>query len=1594
MESDECSVGLVKLSILHVDLAETFDKTKCILCQKKGKLTSGEIGRKRIITVSNEKGDEVILKRIKLAGSNSFVYHSDNKCYKAYVLSENKEKSPISISSPISTFENNDSNKDDTLLTPKSTRSKISVRAEPCSSQKDKRHIERNVKCIICDQVSQKKVRTKHRISEENMAIKFLECVNYFKDDVFERVADIENPSRLYAADIFYHASCLKLYLKQYDDRMKYDEHTISEGSNNKNNRKRSFLKILPYLKQQLELGNGLTLSEIRDTINKFGDVEFSNTHVKELLIEELADRVRFCDSERKNESSMVFSTHLSPEMLSKKIRSINMLKESAAMLRQELLQTDFKLKDQFKDKINIENSWKSTSMPENLLYFLSELFKIPQTELLSSYNDVECLADELSFDEDVFEDEVESVDHKYNYKNKKLQIFSLFQTMYYIMHNGRNPTPLHILTGHSIYHKCKGKQLITAMNRIGVSVSYSEVRRQRNQLAQFTKESAINNQTPLPSHFSKSDFTIGALDNADFKDSSSLSGTKSSHDTVMVLFQNCTVKTGKKPNLSEVNINTSYRKLSTSLPCQHLKECSRPSVKPNLPETFSVKADKDTTRIDTLSTEANVRYENIEFLISLIKSGLPPPNCHGAPTWAGVHALISNAEIPLNRVAFLPVIPHPVTQYVTVYTAMKNFQELLSNLEQPLLPFFCDEGVFHTVVEVVLNSPDEFKNLYPMMGMFHMAKAGLHCAGKIIAGSGVDSVLKQVNIFGEKTLESVLSGGHYVRALKGMLILSEAIRCMQWKGFWSSNTTEAYKDLLLHTVNLKDLLSCRNDISLIKARFNEVINNNMLENLSTNFNVFVEKMSSTSEQCKFLDIFLKAVDAIKNLVAADRNGDWGLHISAVTKLLPFFSACDSINYLRYGSYYLEKVKLLETEHPSLYLEFLAGNFVIKTNKGFFNAVSPDLKLEQTIQRAQKDPKGIVGQNRKDEYVAQWQIIYHEILEICSFFYDVTQVHSSCSDTYIHHELNSRAIDEMNESVLKFEEFLSKEGNPYMNSSHSENLHNFLTKEILPLPNKTFLLNLLDLGKSHYLEFCEERFVQRTKKLFDRITTLRFKGFLIPKEKEKSFKDNQKSILKDIAKVQLQIDIAKDRGEHIKDILMYDFPMDCKMSSVSNPNKSSILAELEKHLVDEDFNFNDTQSNFNTAIIVDFMSVVRSINFKRFNVFGEVLNAIWKNIKAVCQAKEIHFIYDSYLQYSIKDVERSHRKGRIDGSGVRLNEISFNIPIPSQMDTFWIESSNKVTLQDFSRQYFKEKYKESVEIILSGVLSGEDVLNAECIPAISILSDGQEVDIGLSLYVEEADMRIIPHMMSSIRKGNKRIIVLANDTDVVIMILRYVDKFIEEGACEIWIRIGHQEKQRFLPIHILYDKLGITLCRVLIKAYIASGCDWLTHLGSKHAALKANPVKYLQEFGEDSNPSGEILANVEEYLVNIHKPNAGLETFDELRFKKYCSKVSVAELPPSSFCIQNGHIRRLLYLVYTCVHLLDMPKQLDPNDFGWYQNDGQLIPINEWNELPEIMTYTCSCQRCHTRMCGCKQRSLSCTSFCKCENSERCENSN
>ena len=171
-----------------------------------------------------------------------------------------------------------------------------------------------------------------------------------------------------------------------------------------------------------------------------------------------------------------------------------------------------------------------------------------------------------------------------------RLQIHSMFQMMYYILHNGRKRTPLHIMNSEAIYDhdQCKSASLITSYNHLGMCISYNKLMRFQSDMASYIVE-ASEESVPFPSHFNRSMFTMAAFDNFDH-DEATLSGIGGSHDTVTVLFQDHGGSEEHKPRISTMpTIIHEPKSFRTELTCQNLRKFYKPSQKPDIPKDYVV---------------------------------------------------------------------------------------------------------------------------------------------------------------------------------------------------------------------------------------------------------------------------------------------------------------------------------------------------------------------------------------------------------------------------------------------------------------------------------------------------------------------------------------------------------------------------------------------------------------------------------------------------------------------------------------------------------------------------------------------------------------------------------------------------------------------------------------------------------------------------------------------------------------------------------------------------------------------------------------------------------------------------------------------
>ena len=230
-------------------------------------------------------------------------------------------------------------------------------------------------------------------------------------------------------------------------------------------------------------------------------------------------------------------------------------------------------------------------------------------------------------------------------------------------------------------------------------------------------------------------------------------------------------------------------------------------------------------------------------------------------------------------------------------------------------------------------------------------------------------------------------------------------------------------------------------------------------------------------------------------------------------------------------------------------------------------------------------------------------------------------------------------------------------------------------------------------------------------------------------------------------------------------------------------------------------------------------------------------------------------LLDSYVEFSLKEPERLRRSN--GEKGIDVVNMTSSSPTPQQKELFWASESNKINLQKIIRDVAQTRQHMPC-IYISSMIENDELL-----PAIKANGDSDGIP-ELSKWIEEADDQIILHINYSISYHKiRRHVILSNDTDSFVLLLRFTPHFLSCGVSEIWLNFGIGEYERMIPMHEVSITMGPSKSLAMIKAHIITGGDIHSKVGTKHAAVKSNPEQYLSNFGENPVLTEEDIALVE-----------------------------------------------------------------------------------------------------------------------------------
>lgn len=244
------------------------------------------------------------------------------------------------------------------------------------------------------------------------------------------------------------------------------------------------------------------------------------------------------------------------------------------------------------------------------------------------------------------------------------------------------------------------------------------------------------------------------------------------------------------------------------------------------------------------------------------------------------------------------------------------------------------DQAIYSKAVEIKWKEPHKFKNVFIMLGMFHMLMMFMGILSKRFAAAGVRDILVQSNTISEGSVDQALCGKQYNRGVRCYKLLYESV---------------------MRRV-LEEIKMEAGDIIYIDE-FENIQSNEDFIKKYTEFLDFREALENGSPLQRFWMSFLEMSEILLNTIYSLRSGHFELLVECIRLIIPFAFAYDHVNYARYLTAMLADLLKLPDEFPNIYEEFMNGNFVAQLTDGTkFSGVETDKVIEMTLNKDTKTP--------------------------------------------------------------------------------------------------------------------------------------------------------------------------------------------------------------------------------------------------------------------------------------------------------------------------------------------------------------------------------------------------------------------------------------------------------------------------------------------------------------------------------------------------------------------------------------------------------------------------------------------------------------
>ena len=644
---------------------------------------------------------------------------------------------------------------------------------------------------------------------------------------------------------------------------------------------------------------------------------------------------------------------------------------------------------------------------------------------------------------------------------------------------------PKHVSLCMALRHLYHSKELLTLMNRLGHCESYTFSLELETGIANAIEQSStlLTNQIirrPIGPSVFHSEF-----DNFD-EYVNDLSGKGSVHTAHGIMMQETT--DDKSYDFNEDNQIPKDRKRSlVNAISEPLPECfisQRKSPVISLQENMSQQCE---------SAKQQANCKDVLWLISrTLKCDTQVVQC-----WGGFVSSTGLTPERLTRIDYYPMIYHPITEYSTVQECLMYAQRASDEVGQNFVYCTFDLGVCMKAFPLLWNYPLRFSRHIVMIGTFHLTMGYLRMMGKKMEASGFTDVLLESNLISPGSLQGVLSGKNYNRAMSCHKVLNEALHRLLMKEFAQSYDCSILPECLTETsretlANLTENITSDN---LTRALNDDGISMKIEEYLAFCDNARKGSLGKTGQ---FWISYMDHVSLIFKLLRAIKTNSFDLYAYCIREMCDLFFSFGGHNYARYLTYFSAFITNIEASHPGALEEIKRGVLSVARSQIPGNRCEVDKTMEETLMKNSKSrggaggsSAGISGLTRNYAAYQRWIRTMHERCRYLEGIHALADIDNASSASVSNKDMRPSEIRRGEAKVEATVDAINNFVNPFT-ISDNESLYCISSGAKVPDEIENDILNAERIGKLEKEKFIEER-LEKNERFFDPIKNPRLK---------------------------------------------------------------------------------------------------------------------------------------------------------------------------------------------------------------------------------------------------------------------------------------------------------------------------------------------------------------------------------------------------------------------------------------------------------------------------------------------------------------------